>query len=306
MTPIFDAHHHLAAFFDGTYLFDLDNEWLAFHDRGHVFSTAGTWLGPLADGAFLDRDGRPVGWLAGAPRPCGATPSAPMNARRPMPPKRPLRPRTPLPPPRPLPPGGGWSALSWAQWIGRSAAAIAPAPLSIQPLDGAGLPAFFDYLDDHLRDNGRDGVYFAPVPHALSQAGVRADTRAAFADGLAVAVGVPGWRRLWVARDARGHALAHVDLRAHPEPFTGHRCVLGMGVHRDHRRAGLGRRLLAHAAGWAGEQGLRWIDLRVLSSNEAAVALYRAEGFQMQGGTPDMFAIDGRSLGWIAMARKLA
>ena len=100
--------------------------------------------------------------------------------------------------------------------------------------------------------------------------------------------------------------VGHVDLRAHPDAHTGHRCLLGMGVDRDHRRLGLARKLLAHATQWAIDRGLRWMDLRVLSSNEAAVALYRAEGFQMQGGTPDMFWIDGQSLGYLFMAKKLA
>jgi len=43
----------------------------------------------------------------------------------------------------------------------------------------------------------------------------------------------------------------------------------------------------------------------VLSVNEPAVALYRAEGFLMQGGTPDMFEIDGQSFGYLFMAKKL-
>ncbi len=310
MTPIFDANHHLVAFFDGIYLFDVANDWIAFHDRGNVFSASGTWLGPLVDGSFLDKDGRPVAWLADA-RPTGSRrPSAPMNARRPLPPKRPLRPRTPLPPPRPLPPAGGWSSLNWTQWQGRAPVGEAPAvdvsQLALEPLEAGGLEAFFAYLGDHLADNGRDGVYFMPLSRAIAQAGVPPATREAFTTGLAAAVGEPGWRRAWVARDAGGRVVAHLDLRAHPEPFTGHRCLLGMGVDRGCRRLGLARRLLAHATGWAGEQGLRWIDLRVLSANEPAVALYLAEGFQMQGGAPDMFAIDGHSLGWAAMARRVS
>ena len=102
-----------------------------------------------------------------------------------------------------------------------------------------------------------------------------------------------------------GRVAGHVDLRAHAEPFTGHRCELGMGVRRDLRRIGLASRLLAHATHWAAAQGLQWIDLQVLSANEPAVALYRREGFLMQGGRPDMFVIDGVSLGEIWMARKV-
>ena len=308
MTPLFDADLRLAGFFDGTYLFDAANEWVAFHDRGNVFARAGRWLGPLRDGTFQDHDGRPVAFLSGARPATGMKPPPPGRPRLPLPPRRPLRPRTPLPPARPLQPGGGWSALSWAQWLGTealpaAAPAAAPAP-RIEVVDEAALDGFFTWLGEHLADNGRDGTWFQPL--AAHPDGVPPERRHAFRAGLSAPVGEPGWRRAWVARDADGRVLGHVDLRAHPEPFTGHRCLLGLGVRRERRRQGLARRLLAHATDWGREQGLGWIDLRVLSQNEAAVTLYRAEGFQMQGGTPDMFRIDGQSLGWLSMARKLA
>ena len=307
MTPVFDANVRLVAFFDGSHLFDVDNEWVAFHERGHLFTHGGRWLGALSDGTFQDQDGRAVAWLAGSRPATGMKPVRPMNPKLPLHPKRPLRPRTPLPPPQPMQPAGGWSTLTWAQWLGREpvgmAAPVEADALRIEPVDDAGFDALFRYLDDHLSDNGRDGQYFMPIPRSESR--FPADKTRSFRDGCTVAVGTPGWRRAWVARDARGRVVGHVDLRAHPEPGTGHRCLLGMGVDREHRRIGLARRLLAHATQWATEQGLRWIDLRVLSINEPAVALYRAEGFQMQGGTPDMFVIDGQSFGYVAMAKRL-
>ncbi|MEP6505889.1 MAG: GNAT family N-acetyltransferase [Betaproteobacteria bacterium] len=310
MTPIFDADTRLVAWFDGQYLFDLANDWVAFHDRGNVFSTAGAWLGPLSHGSFLDREGRPVGWLAvpGARPTGGLRPSAPMNAMRPLPPKRPLHPRTPLPPGRPLPPSEGWSALTWLQWVGKApvaeAALVDVASLGIEPITEPDFDAFFLYLGEQLAENGRDGVYFQPM--ARTDGGVPAARQQAFREAVGVAVGEPGWRRGWIARDARGRVAGHIDLRAHADPFTGHRCQLGMGVQRDFRRIGLARRLLAHATHWAGGQGLKWIDLQVLSSNEPAVALYRREGFLIQGGKPDMFVIDGVSLGEVTMARKVS
>ena len=308
MTPIFDADVRLVGFFDGSYLFDLANDWVAFHDRGNVFACGGRWLGPLKDGTFQDLDGRAVAWLAGARPTTGMKPAPPMNPKLPLHPKRPLRPRTPLPPPVPMQPGGGWSKVSWAQWMGHAAVAEAPridaASLGIEPIGEADFEALFRYLGEQLAENGRDGHWFMPL--APTDAGVPLDLQQRFRDGLAAAVGEPGWRRGWIARDARGDVAGHVDLRAHPEPFTGHRCLLGMGVQRAHRRVGLASRLLAHATAWAAAQGLKWIDLQVLSANEAAVALYRREGFQMQGGRPDMFVIDGVSLGEIWMARKVA
>jgi len=309
MTPLFDANLRPVAFFDGTHVFDTDNEWVAFHDRGHVFARGGRWLGPLSGGTFQDQDGLAVAWLAGSQPTTGMKAARPMNPRLPLHPKRPLRPRTPLPPPYPLQPAGGWSKLTWAQWLGREpvaeAARASADGVRIEVLDGPGFEEFLRYLGDHLTDNGRDGAYFMPLPRAES-AVLPADKWQSFRNGLDVAAGEAGWRRAWVARDARGRVVGHVDLRTHPDAHTGHRCLLGMGVDRDHRRLGLARKLLVQATQWAIDQGLRWMDLRVLSSNEAAVALYRAEGFQMQGGTPDMFWIDGQSLGYLFMAKKLA
>jgi len=307
MTPVFDAAVRLVGFFDGTHLFDLDNEWVAFHDRGHVFATGGRWLGPLQAGSFLDAEGRPVGWLSGSRPTAGLKGCAPMQARRPLPPKRPLRPRTPLPPPVPMEPAGGWSRLSWDRWMGQAPVAdpgaIDVAAVAIEAIADADFDAFFRYLGDQLAENGREGRWFMPT--APTDAGVPAEKRRSFHDGLSIAVGEPGWRRVWVARDTHGQIAAHVDLRAHPEALTSHRCLLGMGVRHDLRRLGLASRLLAHATPWASAQGLRWMDLQVLSANEPAVALYLREGFLMQGARPDMYAIDGVSLGEVWMSRKV-
>jgi hypothetical protein len=115
----------------------------------------------------------------------------------------------------------------------------------VQPGDPAGrtadLPALFVYLDDHLRDNGRDGTpLFQPMARADSFFPV--EKRAAF---------VVGTMRRWAASRAGaapgsrsmpdGLIAGHVDLRARPERLAQHRCLLGMGVHRDFAaRAGRG------------------------------------------------------------------
>ena len=109
-------------------------------------------------------------------------------------------------------------------------------------------------------DNGRAGTgYFQPLSRGASH--FPDDKADALRSGLHIDVGAPGWRRVWVARDADGRIAGHVDLRAHAERHTAHRCLLGMGVDRAHRKAGLGGRLLAHAQRWAGESAaLAWID----------------------------------------------
>lgn len=181
---------------------------------------------------------------------------------------------------------------------------IPTSPLSIEALAPAGFDAFLDYLNDHLADNGNNGrPYFQPLSRHASH--FPADKAEAFRNGMQQPIMEAGWRRVWVARDGDGRIAGHIDLRAHAERLAAHRCLLGMGVDRDHRRLGLGLRLIAHARQWASDNGLAWIDLHVLSVNQPAIALYRRAGFVVNGEIPDMFRLDGRQFAYTSMALKL-
>ncbi|WP_081963280.1 GNAT family N-acetyltransferase [Pseudomonas sp. ML96] len=69
----------------------------------------------------------------------------------------------------------------------------------------------------------------------------------------------------------------------------------------------LGAVLIRHAEHWAGStQLLEWIDLQVLSANQAAVALYRKAGFSQAGEIPHMFKIDGHSFAYMTMTMPCA
>jgi ribosomal protein S18 acetylase RimI-like enzyme len=163
--------------------------------------------------------------------------------------------------------------------------------LTIRPAGTADMAPFFAYLDDHLRDNGADGTpLFQPV--APGQPRLPAGLRIAFIKGIDVPVGQAGWRRLWLAIAPGGDIAGHIDLRGRPEPAATHRAMLGMGVHRVWRRRGLGRRLLATAAGWArAETDIEWIDLEVLADNVPACALYARAGFTTVARVADMLRI---------------
>jgi ribosomal protein S18 acetylase RimI-like enzyme len=176
--------------------------------------------------------------------------------------------------------------------------------LSIRSVGQDELPAFFAYLDDHLSDNGRNGTaLFQPMARADSR--FPSDKKAAFTAGLAAPLGQPGWRRAWIAVDAAGAIAGHIDLRARPEPAAAHRALLGMGVHRNWRRQGLGLGLIDAAASWGEQNRLAWIDLEVLSVNAAARQLYQRAGFGLVGEFPDMFRIDGEALSYTLMSRPL-
>ncbi|MQA23759.1 GNAT family N-acetyltransferase [Rugamonas rivuli] len=177
--------------------------------------------------------------------------------------------------------------------------------LLIEQLEPAGFSDFLLYLNDHLSDNGQgDNVYFQAQPRADSR--YPADKADAFRTGLQTPLDTPGWRRLWLARAADGRIAGHIDLRAHPERYAAHRCLLGIGVDRGFRQQGLGSRLIDHAAQWARASAqLAWIDLQVLSVNTPAIRLYQSKGFVQTGEIPDLFRIDGHSFAYTGMSKRL-
>jgi ribosomal protein S18 acetylase RimI-like enzyme len=174
----------------------------------------------------------------------------------------------------------------------------------VEPVDPSMFEDFILYLNDHLSDNGKGPFgLFQPLP---PNSRLPSEKENSFRHGMTLSVGTAGWRRAWVARAPDRRILGHVDLRSHPERFSEHRCLLGMGVDRNYRRLGLGARLLAHAQEWAvASTDLEWIDLQVLSTNEPAIRLYLRAGFAKIGEIPEMFKIEGRSYSHTLMAKRI-
>jgi len=177
--------------------------------------------------------------------------------------------------------------------------------VQIAPLAPERLAQLFMYLDDQLQENGRAGMpLFQPVSRLDSR--VSPERAAAFAASFAAPFGQPGWRCMWIALDSLDSIAGHVDLRARPDAASSHRALLGMGVHRDYRRHGLGRQLVDTALAWAGATpSLEWVDLTVLSGNHAARRLYERAGFVVTGDVPDLYRIDGESHGELSMSRRV-
>ena len=59
--------------------------------------------------------------------------------------------------------------------------------------------------------------------------------------------------------------------------------IANVAVSPARRQEGLGRRLMLALGAWAKSQGCQTLDLEVRSSNQPALALYRALGFQEDG-----------------------
>lgn len=176
--------------------------------------------------------------------------------------------------------------------------------LTIRETVRADLPVFFVYLNDHLADNGSGGTAMF-MPMGRGESVLTPEKQSAFRTGMDTPVGQPGWRRGWIALAPDGSIAGHIDLRARPEKSCAHRTLLGMGVHRNFRKQGLGAAMLEVATAWAISHKFDWIDLEVMSVNAAARQLYARAGFAQVGQIDDMFRIDGQSVGYTFMARSI-
>jgi hypothetical protein len=90
-----------------------------------------------------------------------------------------------------------------------------------------GLEKFFMYLNDHLSDNGKEAIHlFQPLSRKDSR--LPKENEASVTKGSLTPVSQAEWRRVWIAVDQNEEILSHIDLRAHPNPYTEHRALFGM------------------------------------------------------------------------------
>ncbi|HEX7003903.1 MAG TPA: GNAT family N-acetyltransferase [Trueperaceae bacterium] len=91
---------------------------------------------------------------------------------------------------------------------------------------------------------------------------------------------------LWLVasqRQARDELCAWLELHRLPSTRLRHVANLTLAVSPRWRRHGLGRGLLASGFDWAATVGVRKVSLNVRANNEAAIELYRSEGFVLEG-----------------------
>jgi len=84
-----------------------------------------------------------------------------------------------------------------------------------------------------------------------------------------------------------------------------HVAELAIAVHPDFQGAGIGRKLVEAACEQAKAQGKRKLSLRVMSSNEKAIAFYRKLGFREQGRLVEEFYTGGRYVDDVLMYKML-
>ncbi|PBB29870.1 hypothetical protein CK224_30175 [Mesorhizobium sp. WSM3862] len=119
MIALFDSDCSLVAWLhDSGNIFDTGLEFVAFVRGGNVFSASNlSWLGPIDYTTLMDRAGRPVTFGSGHAPMSRPDPLQPLNPLKPLRPLRPLKPLTPLNPMTPHVPLGGWSTLSFAEYL---------------------------------------------------------------------------------------------------------------------------------------------------------------------------------------------
>ncbi|ODS54793.1 MAG: GNAT family N-acetyltransferase [Agrobacterium sp. SCN 61-19] len=120
------------------------------------------------------------------------------------------------------------------------------------------------------------------IRRGIEQQPADARSLVAFIDGMVV-----GDIALWPAKGRRAHVA-----------------TLGMGVHDDFTRRGIGRTLLGEAVYIADHWlNLRRLELTVYADNSAAIALYESFGFAVEGRMADYAFRGGAYVEALAMAR---
>jgi RimJ/RimL family protein N-acetyltransferase len=105
---------------------------------------------------------------------------------------------------------------------------------------------------------------------------------------------------------AEGRLAGWIELHRYAPRRLEHVASLTIAVAAGLRRRGIGRRLLRAVLPWARRVGVRKIRLDVRAGNEAAIALYEAEGYVVEGVERDQIRADGGFEDNVLMARFVA
>lgn len=111
-------------------------------------------------------------------------------------------------------------------------------------------------------------------------------------------------RGRYIVAEQEGKPVGHAVLEPMSLERLAHVLRLTIVVHPGHERRGIGSRLMKDLMEWAGaNRNVGKIELLVRASNEAAIALYRKLGFEVEGRLINRLKLeDGSYLDDISMA----
>ena len=159
-----------------------------------------------------------------------------------------------------------------------TASTPAPAPISIVPIGEQHIEGFRRCLDAVARERLFLGFLEAPPLERI-----RSFVETNITEDLPQFVAVH-----------KDEVVGWCDISPEELPGFTHCGRLGMGVRKDWRRKGAGRRLLKAALDKAKAKGMERIELEVYASNSAAILLYERAGFQTEGVKRKGRKLDGR------------
>jgi RimJ/RimL family protein N-acetyltransferase len=84
-----------------------------------------------------------------------------------------------------------------------------------------------------------------------------------------------------------------------------HTASLVIAVLQQHARKGIGTKLMRTIENWAHEVGVTRLELTTMVHNEAALALYKKTGYEVEGLKRNSFMIDGKSVDEYYLAKLL-
>lgn len=98
-----------------------------------------------------------------------------------------------------------------------------------------------------------------------------------------------------------GKVVGWCDIFPSENPRFSHRGSLGMGLLKDYRGKGLGKKLLEKTIAHAKKFGLEKVELSVYTSNIHAIKLYKNLGFQEEGLIKKYRKLDGNYFDCLVM-----
>lgn len=146
-------------------------------------------------------------------------------------------------------------------------------------------------------------IYNSTVPTRIATADtepVSVESRRAWFNGH-----TPGKRPILVER-LDGEVAAWVSFESfYGRPAYERTAEVSIYIAPEHRRQGLGRRLLAEALGMTPRLGIRTVVAYIFSHNEGSIRLFRSFGFEDWGKLPDIAEMDGKRYSLSILGRHL-
>ena len=139
-------------------------------------------------------------------------------------------------------------------------------------------------------ESGENDIYFGP--YSTNDAFPTDEIRERTIDRWGKSKDLPNWRRAWGIFH-QDKIVGNAQIAAGELPTNLHRVDLGIGILKEYRNIGLGKRLLNTVIRWCREEpSIHWIDLGVFSGNQKAERLFINSGFMIDSVVPDSWRID--------------